>query len=38
MLIMSLINQQNKGSKAAGMDIAVLVNKAMPGGIEPWAR
>jgi hypothetical protein len=31
-LIMSLINQQNNGIKAAGIDIAVLVSKAMPGG------
>jgi hypothetical protein len=32
-LIMLLINQQNNGIKAAGMDIAVLVSNAMPGGV-----
>jgi hypothetical protein len=31
-LIMPLINQQNNDIKAAGMDIAVLVSNAMPGG------
>ena len=33
MLIMPLINQQNNGIKAAGMDIAVLVSNAMPGSV-----
>jgi hypothetical protein len=30
---MLLINQQNNGIKAAGMDIAVLISNAMPGSV-----